>query len=305
MTKGAVPLRRVAVDPEVPKEVADLLRRGGPLLSRIRGGWTPEHPPIATRLPGLLLKACAGLSGLLLLGLLLLLAKNGQLALFVFTLLVFVVLVGLIAVRDPLEAEPADDGLHDNAHRYEGRYLLPEDFDPGADRLLERAQSAVDDVLGSRVNALGMLDGARNAVMLPAEEWEIARLLAKLSALRSEHHDLSFGERPPEVAAAMAPLERALAAGEAAVVARVEALERYAGHVAEAERALRTHEQIELLRARLPRYEELLAETGADAFAVPELERLAGDAGRLERALRDSVRSAHEAFRHLDGPSPG
>ncbi|MEU4538119.1 hypothetical protein AB0G15_25020, partial [Streptosporangium sp. NPDC023825] len=99
-----------------------------------------------------------------------------------------------------------------------------------------------------------------------------------------------------------------LAASEAAVLARVEALERYAGHVADAERALRAHDQIEALRARLPRYEELLAESGADAFAVPEIGRLAEDAGHLEQALRDSVRSAHEAFRHLDGPaatSPG
>ncbi|MGV9779752.1 hypothetical protein ACWDS7_48080, partial [Streptosporangium sp. NPDC003464] len=101
--------------------------------------------------------------------------------------------------------------------------------------------------------------------------------------------------------AAMAPLERALAASEAAVVARVEALERYARHVSEADRALRAHDQIELLRARLPRYEELLAESGADAGSVPEIGRLAEDADQLERALRDSVRSAHEAFRHLDG----
>nr|BFE80924.1 hypothetical protein GCM10020093_035250 [Planobispora longispora] len=101
----------------------------------------------------------------------------------------------------------------------------------------------------------------------------------------------------------MEPLERALVASEAAVVARVEALERYAGHVAEAEQALRAHEQIELLRSRLPRYEELLAETGANAFAVPEIDHLARDASRLEQALRDSVHSAHEAFRYLDGPA--
>lgn len=100
----------------------------------------------------------------------------------------------------------------------------------------------------------------------------------------------------------MAPLERALTASETAVTARVEALERYASNVAEADRALHAHDQIEQLRARLPRYEELLAESGADTFAVPEIGRLSEDAGHLEQALRDSVRSAHEAFRHLDGP---
>jgi hypothetical protein len=103
------------------------------------------------------------------------------------------------------------------------------------------------------------------------------------------------------VAAVVEPLDRALANSEAAVVARVEALERYAGHVAEAERANHARSQIEELRARLPRYEELLAESGADALAVPEIEKLAQDADALERLLRKSVSSAHEAFRYLEG----
>ncbi|GAA3104719.1 hypothetical protein [Streptosporangium carneum] len=305
MAKGANPLRRVAVDPEVPMDVANLFRQRGPLLSRIRAGWSPEPPAATTKVPAGVLQAFAAASGGLLVSLLL--VKMGQVVLFVFSLLVFVVFVGLLAARDadPLEGESADHELYGHARWYEGRYLLPEDFDQGAGQLLGRAQRAVDSVLGSRVNAMGMLDDMRNAVMLPAQEWEIARLLAKLSALRSEHRELAYGGSTPEVAAALAPLERALAGSEAAVVARVEALERYAGHVAEAERALNAHEQIEVLRARLPRYEELLAESGADAFAVPELDHLAQDAGRLEQALRDSVRSAHEAFRHLDGPPSG
>ncbi|MFC7650189.1 hypothetical protein ACFQX6_65010 [Streptosporangium lutulentum] len=126
--------------------------------------------------------------------------------------------------------------LYQQARWYEGRYLLPEDFDHDAGLLLDRVQQAIDFILRSRVNALGMLDDVRNSVMLPAQEWEIARLLTKLSALRTEHHDFMYGGSSPEVAAAMAPLERALAASEAAVVARVEALERYAGHVSEADR---------------------------------------------------------------------
>ncbi|WP_449062805.1 hypothetical protein [Planomonospora algeriensis] len=33
---------RVVVDPEVPAEVANLMRRNGPLLSRFHRGWNPE-----------------------------------------------------------------------------------------------------------------------------------------------------------------------------------------------------------------------------------------------------------------------
>ncbi|MFF5207292.1 hypothetical protein [Streptosporangium sp. NPDC000396] len=289
-------MQRVMVDPEVPAEVADLFRRQGPLLSRIRAGWRPEPASNSSRLPKRLLRW-----GLVLVGVFFLMNVR-QMVFFVVTLFVFAILISALANVEPLEAGVSEHEIYRQARWYEGRYLLPEDFDHDAGLLLDRARQAVDHVLRSRVNATGMLDDVRNSVMLPAQEWEIARLLAKLSALRTEHRGLTHGGSTPEVAAAMAPLERALAASEAAVVARVEALERYAGHVANAERALRAQEQIEQLRARLPRYEELLAETGADALAVPEIGRLSEDAGRLEQALRESVRSAHEAFRHLDEP---
>ncbi|MFD2352658.1 hypothetical protein ACFSTC_30320 [Nonomuraea ferruginea] len=136
---------------------------------------------------------------------------------------------------------------------------------------MARAQAAVDAVMESHVNAGGLLDDVRNAVMLPAQEWEIARLLAKLSALRSGHREVVSEGVTPEVAAVAEPLAQVLDSSERAVVARVEALERYAGHVAEAERAYHARDQIARLSAQLPRYEELLAESGADDSAVPEL----------------------------------
>jgi len=293
-------VRPVVVDPEVPPRTADLFRRHASMLSRIRAGWTPEPSPPNSRLPGRFLNVGGGVAALFLVCLMFL-ADVGQLLFFMLALLVFVVFVGLLAAREPLEPETVEQELYREARWYEGRYLLPaEDFDYDAGQLLDRTQQAIDYILRSQVNAAGMLDDVRNSVMLPAQEWEIARLLNKLSSLRNEHQEFVYGGSTPEVAAAMAPLERALAASEAAVLARIEALERYASHVADAERALRAQGQIEMLRARLPRYEELLAESGADTFAVPEIGRLAEDAGQLEQALRDSVRSAHEAFRHLD-----
>ncbi|MGC5010518.1 hypothetical protein ACLQ2R_07095 [Streptosporangium sp. DT93] len=270
------------------------------MLSRIRAGWSPEPPSPPSRLPSRFLQSGGALSAL---ALMVLLFFDVRLLFFAVALLFFVVFVGLLAAREPVESESEEGELYREARWYEGRYLLAEDFDHEAGRLLDRTQQSIDFILHSQVNATGLLDDARNSVMLPAQEWEIARLLAKISALRNEHRDFVYGGSTPEVAAAMAPLERALTASEAAVTARVEALERYAGHVADAERALRAHEQIAVLRSRLPRYEELLAESGADAFAVPEIGRLAEDAGHLEQALRDSVRSAHEAFRYLDGPA--
>ncbi|MER6945094.1 hypothetical protein ABT294_13810 [Nonomuraea sp. NPDC000554] len=294
----------VVVDPGVPAEIAGMLRANAPLLSRIRSGWVPpatvpSEPrrrnssglallaatPVVIALMAVLLESPAAPVGFVLLG-----------------AFVFVVLVRIASINElPQVERPHERVVYEQARWYDGRYLLPEEFDEEARLVLGRAQRAIGAVLRSHVNAEGLLDGARNAVMLPEQEWEIARLLAKLSALRGEHRELLARGIAPEVAAVIEPLERALVNSESAVVARVEALERYAGHVAEAERAYHARGQIEELRARLPRYEELLAESGADALAVPEIERLAEDADELERVLRRSVSSAHEAFRYLEG----
>ncbi|MEO3868094.1 hypothetical protein ABGB18_04600 [Nonomuraea sp. B12E4] len=209
----------------------------------------------------------------------------------------------IMFVRNDLPGDEQDEyerDVYEQLRWYEGRYVLLDDLDESSGRLLARAQAAIGAVTNSRVNAEGLLDDVRNAVMLPAQEWEIARLLAKLSDLRTKHRETVSKGLTPEVAAVAEPLARALDSSEEAVLARVEALERYAANVTEAERAFLAHQQIAELRGRLHQYEELVAETGADAFVVPELERLADDADRLEQALRRSVSSAHEAFRHLE-----
>ncbi|MED7924768.1 hypothetical protein SMD20_11015 [Nonomuraea sp. LP-02] len=294
----------VVVDPSVPAEVAGLLRVNASLLSRMRAGWSPHDSSCGSRRPRrgpsstLLLAATPVVIALMAVLLDSPFAPAGFVLLGTF---VFVVLVKIASMSEPPEDErPHERQVYEQARWYDGRYLLGEDFDQEARLVLGRAQRAVGAVLRSHVNAEGLLDDAGNAVMLPAQEWEIARLLAKLSALRREHRELRERGLAPEVAPVLQPLERALSASEAAVVARVEALERYADHVREAERAYHAHAQIEELRTRLPRYEELLAESGADGLALAELEKLAGDADTLERTLRHSVESAHVAFRHLE-----
>jgi hypothetical protein len=278
----------VVVDPGVPPEVAGLLRANTPLLSRIRSGWVPPaaEPPARLKSPA---------------GVVLLAASMAPAAFALLGAFVFVVLVRIASMNEvPEDDRPHERAVYEQARLYDGRYLLAEDFDPEAAAVLARAQGAIGTVLRSHVNAEGLLDDARNAVMLPAQEWEIARLLAKLSGLRAKHRRTVSEGVTPEVAAVAEPLARALDSSENAVVARVEALERYAANVVEAERAYRAHHQIAELRGRLHQYEELVAETGADTFSVPELTRLADDAGQLEQALRRSVNSAREAFGHLE-----
>jgi len=290
----------VVVDPGVPPEDAQLIRESGPVLVKMRRGWVPEPPPAAK--PGMSRSAAIAVTaiGALLVALSVMSRGIGLL------LLVFVGVPVLVVafVRNDLaeddEEAVIDREIYEQLRWYEGRYVLAEDLDEASRRLLSRAQRAITAVTESAVNAEGLLDDVRNAVMLPAQEWEIARLLAKLSTLRAKHHETVTGAMTPEVAAVAEPLGRALDSSEDAVVARVEALERYAAKVAEAERAYRAHRQIEELRGRLHQYEELVAESGADSSAVPEIARLSQDADELDGALRQSLRSAHEAFRYLE-----
>ncbi|MEV4568817.1 hypothetical protein AB0K12_34030 [Nonomuraea sp. NPDC049419] len=290
----------MVIDPSVPPDDAQLLRESRRVLLKMRAGWVPEpRPHVSSRR----VRTAMSVGTVVLLGLML---GLGALRIGVNLLLLVVLGIPLVIVlfarNDPADDEEADyeREVYEQLRWYEGRYVLAGDLDESAARLLERAQRAIATVTGSRVNTDGLLDDVRNAVMLPAQEWEIARLLAKLSALRTKHRETVSQGLTPEVAAVAEPLARALDNSEEAVLARVEALERYAANVTEAERAYVAHHQIEELRGRMHQYEELVAETGADGFAVPELERLAADADRLEQALRRSVSSAREAFRALD-----
>ena len=295
---------KVIVDPAVPGDVAALLRDNRKLLVRIDAGWAPAHKrhrPLAGTLARLAATVTAVAAAVY--GLALFVAERYTPFAVIMTGAALLVVSVLLRPRPDAEVErrhALEREVYDSARRHEGHYVLRERLDDPARTLMTRAQTAIDQVMDSSVNAQGLLDDVRNGVMLPAQEWEIARLLAKLSELRAEHQEVVSEGVTPEVAAVAEPLARALDSSERAVLARVEALERYAGHVTDAERAYRARHQIERLSARLPRYEELLAESGADGSAVPELSRLTDDADLLEQALRDSVSSAHEAFRHLN-----
>ncbi|MEU1881293.1 hypothetical protein ABZ470_28645 [Streptosporangium sp. NPDC020072] len=293
---------RIIVDPALPEETATVLGDNALMLEKVRKGWKPLPLPrkrsaaslaVKGMLTALALVAAVFVGAGLLIEIVLSLTLAG------------LVVAAIRAAGDAEDRLSPEHVLYGLAEDCRESYLLEEDFDDAARELLVRTRTAAGSILGSRVNAEGLLDDVRNTVVLPAQEWEIARLLAKLSALRAEHGTLMAGGVTPEVSAAVRPLERVLAESEKAVVARVEAIERYAAHVARAEQAQRAHDQLRAFAERLPRYEELLAESGADALAVPEVGRLAEEADELERALRDSLGAAREVFGHLDGSVGG
>lgn len=184
------------------------------------------------------------------------------------------------------------------------RYLTLEDFDAEGKDLLVRVQGAIGSVLDSRVNEEGLLDSVDNAVTLPRQEWEIAQVLARQSALRREQREFLETAPVPEVKAAMVPLREKLDLSVEAVTRRVEALERYADRARAADEAFHAHRHLEALAARAHEYDELLADTVRDELALPAIERLTEQSDQLVRTLRSRLAEAAAAATELPSVAP-
>ncbi len=116
----------------------------------------------------------------------------------------------------------------------EGGFVSPGALDEESRALLERAQGAVDAVLGSPLHERGLLlDTVRNRVVLADVEWSVARSLLHQTRVRERiARTPTPGERSREAAARAGA---ALAAETAEVGARIAVLEDYAGRVRAAE----------------------------------------------------------------------
>jgi hypothetical protein len=161
----------------------------------------------------------------------------------------------------------------------EGEFVSPGTLNDGSRALLERAQGAVDAVLGSPLHEHGLLlDTVRNRVVLADVEWSIARSLLHQTRLRERiARTPTPGERSREAAARAGAV---LAAETAEVTARITVLEDYAARV----RAAELDEQ----DRRSARELDAIAAEAAEAGAVHEQsgETLASLVRAQELALR-------------------
>jgi hypothetical protein len=212
--RADAPLRRPAVDPDIPAAERALLTAPGAILtpacharpSRYRD-YLPADPGLrgttidravigmtaamfaaivgATPLAvGTLVfqdpagwQSAAGRYGLILAGLLAVLTAA--------FLLTRIVRFGQPGGRGPAEAA---------AHTRHGRYLTAADFDVPSRRLLRRAQDAVDAVTSSRVFRAGLLDRAATGLALAGQEWDIAVALREQARLRATRAGLAAAQ---------------------------------------------------------------------------------------------------------------
>ncbi|MFC4014758.1 hypothetical protein ACFOY2_46560 [Nonomuraea purpurea] len=190
-------------------------------------------------------------------------------------LMAFLVALLLIGVARPNAGRPL-------ARRYTDRYVIPSELDSAGLTLVTRARQAIQEVTGSRVNGLGLLDGVANDIVLQARLWDVARLVRTQGALRAEQAEAVAAEMmTPELAAVLEPQKRALERSVAAVTELVWELEVYASRVRAADSALRAGE----LQRSDDKYRDLLAQTG-DTEGVRALSE---QADALTRSLREAI----------------
>jgi hypothetical protein len=202
-------------------------------------------------------------------------------AIAIITLVIFGVRVALFG--QPTGKIPAEAA----ARTHHGRYLTDVDFGARHRRLLRRAQDAIDAVSSSEVCRAGLLDPAEITTVLADQEWDIAVALReqdRLDAARAEFSTITAG---PATAALLGRQAQAAHVAESSIAARVEALERYAAEVCEADGAYRDWQQAAGLAELHGQHLDMLARTAADEHAIAEIGAMTERARAVRLAFRE------------------
>jgi hypothetical protein len=187
------------------------------------------------------------------------------------------------------------------ARKYQGKYLLAEDWDADATALMRRAQLAVDAIQASEVNKNGLLDAAKNDVVLPEQLWDIGRVLQQLSSLRARQADIEEQLRTARLEAVLQPQRQALELSATAMETKVAKLEQYADQVREADAVLKVESVLEGALQDRDRYVELLSSTEI-AGQNDLIEELSRESADLSAALSRRVAAALETGQALSIP---
>lgn len=171
------------------------------------------------------------------------------------------------------------------------RYYTEADFNARTLSLVRRAQAAVAAVLGSEVDAAGLLDDIANTLELPRQEWAIATTCAEVTRINRQIRSLRKSDA--ELDEMLEPQQRALTLSVEGVRRRVDALEGYAERTAAADAAYRKWQVMEELDDLRADVQELLARTARDELAVAEIGHLAEKTPLTE--LRRTVEEARQA----------
>jgi hypothetical protein len=173
------------------------------------------------------------------------------------------------------------------ARSYHGRYLTDDDFDAPSRVLLRRAQDAIDQVMSSEVYEADVLDHAAVGTALAGQEWDIAAALREQARLRARRAELSEISPGPATAALLESQAQAARLAESSITARVEALERYAAEVRQADAAYLDFRQAWTLAGLHSEHQDMVARTAADEHGIAEIEAMWQQARAVRLAFRE------------------
>jgi hypothetical protein len=173
------------------------------------------------------------------------------------------------------------------------KVIFPASLDETSRELLGRGQRAIGTVLGSEVRAAGLLANPVHDGLLRQHEWEIAGQLSEITKFRSLLAENTLGSSAgPMTKDVLKSHQRAIELAQAATVARVVALERYAEQVSAADEADRDWQQAVKLSKFNDEYLDLVARAASDEYAVGEIADLGEKLRTVAEARRDRL---HEA----------
>jgi hypothetical protein len=202
--------------------------------------------------------------------------------------IITIITIAVFGFRVALFGQPTGKVPAEVAARiHHGRYLTDRDFGERDRKLLRRVQDAIDTVTSSQVSRADLLDRAAVSPALAGQEWDIAVALREQARLRARRAEFTGTAKGPAATAHLAGQARAARTAEASLTARVEALERYAADVLEADAAYRDWQQAARLAELHGQHLDMLARTAADEHGIADLEAMSLQARAIRRAFSD------------------
>jgi hypothetical protein len=298
-------LRRLALDPAIPRYARDLLRaRGEQLALASPNGRRRLLPAEGEGREATVSNAVTGLTTALFVavvgatpwavGVLIFQqpvawqSAAGRYGLLLAELIIAVTAIAFGTRVARFGEPPVEDEAASAARTYHGRYLTDADLDARARVLLRRAQDAVHAIDSAEIVRADLLDEPATSALLAEQEWQIALAVRDQARLRARRPGLAEPSPGSPAAELLDDHRRAARAAEQSTADRVAALERYAAEVHGADAAYRDWRQHAAIADLTGQHLDLLARTAADQHGITELDALTQRARTLRRSFTET-----------------
>jgi len=177
--------------------------------------------------------------------------------------------------------------VRDRPRARQSHRQTPEDLDGPSRSLLQRAVTAISTVTSSQVYQDDVVDRRAVGTILADQQRDITIALHEQARLRARRAELPGFSAGPMTAEIRDTQTQAAELAESSLAARVQALERYAAEIREADAAYRDWQQAGRLADLESQHLDMLARTAADEHRIAEIEAMSQQARAVRLALRE------------------